>query len=305
MVKELNYVLQEEDFRNWFHWNVVHNTSKTRKYVGYVLSTGVAAILLIQGYMSAGLNFQKLLPTILLAIGVVFVMGYTSSDRAVERALWKRSGLQRMKNFNAFPRVHFVADEKRISITTEAQQAINQDATHQVISYSQLSGVEMIDRLILIKQPKQIQFVARSAFESQEEEAEFIRFIEERIADAKEHPEEYVPEPTAEEIEEEETKKAEREENAAAIAANPAADDGDCSVAEEDIHRVDTSNMGTLGKIAHMVAADADMDTDSDADTAEECTDSTEETADKVSEKENKPEDDAESTQKVSESNAE
>ena len=299
MVKELNYMLQEEDFRNWFHWNVVHNSSKTRKYVGYVLSAGVAAILLIQGYMSAGLNFQKLLPTILLAVGVIFVMGYTSSDRAVERALWKRSGLQRMKNFNAFPHVHFVADEKRITITTEAQQAINQDATHQVISYSQLSGVEMIDRLILIKQPKQIQFVARSAFESQEEEAEFIRFIEERIADAKEHPEEYTPE----EIEEEEAQKAEREENAAAIAANPAADDGDRSVAEEDIHRVDTSNMGTLGKIAHMVAADADMDTDSDA--AEECTDNSEDTASEMPENADSREDNTELMGNKTESGAE
>ena len=299
MVKELNYMLQEEDFRNWFHWNVVHNSSKTRKYVGYVLSAGVAAILLIQGYMSAGLNFQKLLPTILLAVGVIFVMGYTSSDRAVERALWKRSGLQRMKNFNAFPHVHFVADEKRITITTEAQQAINQDATHQVISYSQLSGVEMIDRLILIKQPKQIQFVARSAFESQEEETEFIRFIEERIADAKEHPEEYTPE----EIEEEETQKAEREENAAAIAANPAADDGDRSVAEEDIHRVDTSNMGTLGKIAHMVAADADMDTDSDA--AEECTDNSEDIAGEMPENADSREDNTELMGNKTESGAE
>lgn len=301
MVKELNYMLQEEDFRNWFHWNVVHNSSKTRKYVGYVLSAGVAAILLIQGYMSAGLNFQKLLPTILLAAGVIFVMGYTSSDRAVERALWKRSGLQRMKNFNAFPHVHFVADEKRITITTEAQQAINQDATHQVISYSQLSGVEMIDRLILIKQPKQIQFVARSAFESQEEEAEFIRFIEERIADAKEHPEEYTPE----EIEEEEAQKAEREENAAAIAANPAADDGDRSVAEEDIHRVDTSNMGTLGKIAHMVAADADMDTDSDSDAAEECTDNSEDTASEMPENADSREDNTELMGNKTESGAE
>ncbi|MGO4970697.1 hypothetical protein ACTQ56_01665 [[Clostridium] aminophilum] len=299
MVKELNYMLQEEDFRNWFHWNVVHNSSKTRKYVGYVLSAGVAAILLIQGYMSAGLNFQKLLPTILLAVGVIFVMGYTSSDRAVERALWKRSGLQRMKNFNAFPHVHFVADEKRITITTEAQQAINQDATHQVISYSQLSGVEMIDRLILIKQPKQIQFVARSAFESQEEEAEFIRFIEERIADAKEHPEEYTPEG----IEEEEAQKAEREENAAAIAANPAADDGDRSVAEEDIHRVDTSNMGMLGKIAHMVAADADMDTDSEA--AEECTDNSEDTASEMPENADSREDNTELMGNKTESGAE
>ena len=262
MVKEYHYGLQEEDFRSWFHWNVVNNSHKGKKYFGYTLSCAVAAIVVYQAYMQAGLNFQRLLPSILLAAGVMFVMLYTASDKAVERALWKRSGLQRMKKNNAFPKVHLTVDEKRITIETEAQPSVGLDATKLLISYSQLDGVEAIDRLLLIRQPKQIQFVARSVFTSQEEEDEFIRYIEERIADAKEHPEEYTPELTPEEIEAAEMEKAEREENAAALAANPAAHDEDSKVDETDIRRVDTSNMGTIGKLAHMVAADVNDEAD-------------------------------------------
>ena len=59
-------------------------------------------------------------------------------------------------------------------------------------SFKDILGILEIERLFLLEtKDKTWQFVAKSAFESQEKMQEFYAFMEERIEDAKAHPEKY------------------------------------------------------------------------------------------------------------------
>ncbi|MBO6270873.1 MAG: hypothetical protein J6N19_17225, partial [Clostridium sp.] len=124
--------------------------------------------------------------------------------------------------------------------------------------------------------------IAKSGFADDAEKDEFIRFISEKIADAKEHPENYPTEKELEQKAREEEAAKEAEERERRIAAGEITEE---SAADEDapqITRVDTSRMGSIGKLAHMVTADVEdapeEAPEAAAETAEDSTEAAAET---------------------------
>ena len=120
-------------------------------------------------------------------------------------------------------------------------------------SYSDIEQMVEIERMYLLEtNEKTWQFVAKSAFSSEEEQKQFESFMNEKLADAKENPEEY---PSV-------TKNPENAENAekaegGALHQNAALEDDVVEADEPEITRVDTSHMGKIGKMAHFIGNQA------------------------------------------------
>ena len=107
-----------------------------------------------------------------------------------------------------------------------------------------------IERMYLLEtNEKTWQFIAKSAFSSEEEQKQFETFMNEKLADAKENPEEY---PSV-------TKNPENAENqeGGALHQNAALEDDVVEADEPEITRVDTSHMGKIGKMAHFIGSQA------------------------------------------------
>ena len=106
-------------------------------------------------------------------------------------------------------------------------------------SYSDIEQMVEIERMYLLEtNEKTWQFIAKSAFSSEEEQKQFESFMNEKLADAKENPEEY---PSV-------TKNPENAENAekaesGALHQNAALEDDVVEADEPEITRVDTSHM--------------------------------------------------------------
>ena len=267
MQKELNYRLAEEDYRNWIHWSLTENPQKNRKFMAVALFIGLSFFLLSSGYRAAEGDITKMVPNIVIMLIVAGVLLVGMSQKHQEKLIWKRSGLQRLKMRDEFPTVHLVAEEGLLRIDARGAE---DDERHTSFSYKEIFEIREIERLILLRTQKAWQFIAKSAFADDTEKDEFIRFLQEKIDDAAAHPENYPTEKEMEQAEKEAEAAKAAEERAARIAAGEILpeEEEDRDADAPQITRVDTSRMGSIGKLAHMVTADAGEESD-DAEEAE------------------------------------
>lgn len=184
-MKELKYRLIKEDYKNWIRWNVAQHDSKKLKIVSAIFFVIFAFLFLGRSFALAG-NFKANIGPVLVLMMVGAAMYYTISPQNQERVIWKRSGLGRLEKAGRFPDVKLTILEKGITIEVAAEGVRNE------YSFKDILGILEIERLFLLEtKDKTWQFVAKSAFESQEKMQEFYAFMEERIEDAKAHPEKY------------------------------------------------------------------------------------------------------------------
>lgn len=242
-MRELEYQLVKEDYKNWIHWNVLRNESKKMKIFSLVIYIGFVVIYIGGSLNSAKGNMAALIPAIGMALLVGAAMFYTTSHHNQERMIWKKSGLKRLERNNNFPVVRLTLNELGLVMEVPSENVTKE------YRYNELFGILEIERLFLLEaNDKTWQFVAKSAFGSREEMDEFKAFMEEKIADAKENPEKY----EKKEAVQEETKPA------GSDGADAAYEGGKSYGSDEDaekIEPVDTSNMGKIGKMAHIMAA--------------------------------------------------
>ena len=225
---------------------MLRNESKKMKLFTLVIYVAFVVIYVGGSISSAKGNPAAVIPSLGMALIVGAAMFYTTSHHNQERLIWKKSGLKRLEKANNFPVVHLSLGEFGIVMNVPSENVTKE------YRYNELSGILEIERLFLLEaNDKTWQFVAKSAFGSREEMDEFMAFMEEKIADAKENPEKY------EKIEE--TPEQPEEDSAEYSGNTPqAGGDGYASDSEEDaeeIEPVDTSNMGKIGKMAHIMAA--------------------------------------------------
>ena len=179
-MKELNYRLVKEDYKNWIRWNVARHDSKKMKIVTAVFFVIFAFLFLGRSFVLSGNFFVSVL--VLILVGAA--MFYTISPQNQERMIWKKSGLGRLEKAGRFPDVKLTILETGITIEVAAENVKNE------YSFKDILGILEIERLFLLEtKDKAWQFVAKSAFESPEQMEEFYAFMEERIEDAKAHPE--------------------------------------------------------------------------------------------------------------------
>ena len=158
--------------------------------------------------------------------------------------IWKRSGLKIWKKTGNFPVVHLTLDEKTLTMTVAAQEMT------KTYSYSDIEQMVEIERMYLLEtNEKTWQFIAKSAFSSEEEQKQFETFMNEKLADAKENPEEY---PSVTKI-----RKMRRIRRAVPCIRTPRLRDDVVEADEPEITRVDTSHMGKIGKMAHFIGSQA------------------------------------------------
>lgn len=260
-MRELEYQLVKDDYKNWIHWNVLRNESKKMKIFSLVIYVGFVVIYVGGSLNSAKGNMAALIPAIGMALLVGAAMFYTTSHHNQERMIWKKSGLKRLERNNNFPVVHLTLNDLGLVMEVPSENVTKE------YRYSELFGILEIERLFLLEaNDKTWQFIAKSAFSSQEEMDEFKTFMEEKIADAKENPEKYEKK---EEIPEE-------PQAAGSDVTDVSYEGGSASGSDEEaeeIEPVDTSNMGKIGKMAHIMAAmAADAENEEDSEGTEEST---------------------------------
>lgn len=267
-MREIVYELVKEDYQDWVHWNVKKNYSeKARKKTVFVFVALTAAFVL------SGIFFNKsltaIMPTLLIGIGGgMYILKSTSFEGQV-KMVWKRSGLDKLEKSGDYPIIHLNMLDRGMKMVVEKQDMV------KAWGYKDIVGFEETDRLFLIEAAdKTWQFVAKSGFESREEMDEFLAFLTEKMEAAKAEPEKYSEEAMAQE----------QNPEASLIEADGLLEDGEeksSSAADEDgspaeidfsddnvkIEHVDTSSMGKIGKMAHIMAA---MAAASDEEEAEE-----------------------------------
>lgn len=242
-MRELEYQLVKEDYKNWIHWNVLRNESKKMKIFSLVIYVGFVVIYVGGSLNSAKGNMAALIPSIGMALLVGAAMFYTTSHHNQERMIWKKSGLKRLEKNNNFPVVHLTLNDLGLVMEVPSENVTKE------YRYSELFGILEIERLFLLEaNDKTWQFIAKSAFSSQEEMDEFKAFMEEKIADAKENPEKY-------EKKEEIPEETQAAGNDGADASYESGSSYGSNEEAEEIEPVDTSNMGKIGKMAHIMAA--------------------------------------------------
>lgn len=231
-MQKLVYRLAKEDYLNWIHWNVRRRNLKKVQRITLIV---YAAFWIF--YMGMNIAAKKE-PASLISTGIMMlilggIMCYAVSARHQERVIWKRSGLQKLEKKDGFPTVELTLEETGIIVKVPDQES-------KEFSYADISEIREIERLFLLAASDQSwHFVAKSAFDSQEEMEAFKTWMEEKIEDAKEHPEKYKK---SEKIEE----SSDSEEKIEMISGLEE---------EVEIEPVDTQNMGKVGKMAHIMAA--------------------------------------------------
>ena len=185
-MQEFEYRLEKEDYKNWIHWNVLKHESKKMKMVSALLYVAFLALFLGKNVMQAKGNLVLLVPSIVIAVLVGIGMFYMISNQNQERMIWKRSGLKNLEKTGNFPVVHLTLDEKTLTMTVAAQEMT------KTYSYSDIEQMVEIERMYLLEtNEKTWQFIAKSAFSSEEEQKQFETFMNEKLADAKADAEKY------------------------------------------------------------------------------------------------------------------
>lgn len=251
-MQELKYQLEKEDYFDWIHWNVGRqNLGKMKKITAIIY--GVFLVIYLGSSIASKADPVSLISTILFVAALGGFMFYIVSAKHQERVIWKRSGLKKLEKTVGFPFVNLTVRED--GITMEVPGQVCKD-----YPYTELSGLEETERLFLLgASDKTWQFVAKSAFESPEKLDEFKVFVTEKIEDAKEHPEKY--------RKADETESGDNLERAGTDGYFENA--GSVSYEEESIEPIDTSSMGKIGKMAHIMAALA-AESAKDEDAAED-----------------------------------
>lgn len=240
-MQELEYRLVKEDYKSWIRWNVRKHESKRLKLITIALYVVFLAVFLSGNLPAAQGDMVEIAKVIGLALIVGAAMLYLVSNSNQERMIWSRTGLKKMDKAGKYPTIHVQMNDQFLIMTSVGQDV------KKTYSYRDIECMEEIERLFLLKMSDQTwQFVATSAFADQAAMDEFKAFIEAKMADAKEHPERY-PDP-------DERKKEKKKAAAGRAAESIGDDDGDD---EAMIAKVDTSRMGKIGKMAHIVASRA------------------------------------------------
>ena len=243
-MQEFEYRLEKEDYKNWIHWNVLKHESKKMKMVSALLYVAFLALFLVKNVMQAKGNLVLLVPSIVIAVLVGIGMFYMISNQNQERMIWKRSGLKNLEKTGNFPVVHLTLDEKTLTMTVAAQEMT------KTYSYSDIEQMVEIERMDLLEtNEKTWQFIAKSAFSSEEEQKQFETFREiiPRFIHSLQRDYKSV------------TKNPENAENqeGGALHQNAALEDDVVEADEPEITRVDTSHMGKIGKMAHFIGSQA------------------------------------------------
>ena len=241
-MRELRFQLVKEDYQSWIRWNVARNDSKKMKLVSLALYVVFLVVFLGGNIRAAQGNIQAIIPSVLVSLVVGAGMLYVVSKKNQERMIWKNSGLLKMEKAGAFPHVIVTVEEKGLTMDVPELNA------KKSYSYRELLSVMEIDRLFLVEtSDKTCQFIAKSAFADRADMDEFIAFLNGKIEDAKEHPENY---PVSGETE-------------GAFAGSqgngPISRKAEAAFSDEEdapeIKPVDTSHMGKIGKMAHIMAS--------------------------------------------------
>lgn len=247
-MREIRYRLETADYKNWIQWNVKRNYSEKARKKTIVIFVVMVAALMVVGFV-VGKNISSMIPTLLLGIvGGVYIIRSTSAE-AQERMLWKRTGLSKLEKSGNYPEVRLELLESGIIMHAENQ------GMEKMYGYKEIVSVEEIERMFLLETTEKTwQFVAKSAFADEEEQNAFRALIEAKIEVAKEDPESY-----SQEAMEREKKAAagETEQMAEAVGSIDAAPEQEMQLDEDavEIQHVDTSNMGKIGKMAHIMAS--------------------------------------------------
>lgn len=270
-MRKLTYQLVKEDYKSWIHWNVVRHESPKTKMISIAVYVAFVALFLGRNIVTGRGNLLVMLNSVFFALLVGGMMFYMTSTHNQERIVWKKSGLGRLEKENRFPVVELTILDKGIVMEVAAEGVKNE------YSFKDILGILEIERLFLLEASnKTWQFVAKTAFESREEMEEFRSLMEEKIEDAKEHPENYVSgkaEDTASETVPDAGTEDVPGENGRP-AEGPASEIGETDVSRTEetqepevaIEPVDTSRMGKIGKMAHIMAAENNEKTETEAE---------------------------------------
>lgn len=257
-MQKIVYRLETADYKNWIQWNVNRNYSeKTRKKTILIFGVLVAALMLMGIFV--GKNITSMLPTLILGVcGGVYLVHSTSRE-AQEKILWKRTGLAKLEKSGNYPEVHLELWEAGLVMRAENQ------GMEKKYGYQDILSIEELERMFLLETTEKTwQFVAKSGFSDEEEQNAFYRLVEAKITAAKEDPARY----SKEALEREERNEAGETEpeqadvgtegmTGAPLHAEESGTPEEETAAENEvtISHVDTSNMGKIGKMAHIMAA--------------------------------------------------
>lgn len=234
-MQEYKYQLQKDDYLDWIHWNVARQDMKKAKMISTLIFVGFSIFYIVSS-VTSGKGMAAMLSS-LVTLGLLgCMMFYMISARNRERMIWKRSGLKRLEKTNSFPKIILTIEKNGFTMEVP-NQARNE------FSYADISEIEETPRLFLLGTADQRwQFVAKTAFSDPSEAQQFKSMMLEKIEDAKAHPERY---------------EKEEQEQLSADGAGDASKDDEIYLEESDgnVEPVDTSSMGKIGKMAHIMAA--------------------------------------------------
>ena len=227
-MKEYTYQLEKDDYREWIQWNIKKHDQKKVRYITVGVMMALLAMTLI-GNLSSGAPLAAAVGSSIMFLGLGAIMLYITSPQNQERMIYKKSGLKKMEK-TGFPTVNLVLREDGFDL-----YGSNRAEEQMHYQYTALSEILELERLILLKTADGgYQFVAKKAFASQEEQEAFKTFLQEKMEDAKAHPENY-------KLENEEDE-AERERSS--------------RVWEEGyiVRNKNTEGLGKIGQMAHILA---------------------------------------------------
>lgn len=252
IMRELNYQLVMEDYKSWLHWNVVRNQKSKMKTIASIAYVVFVIFITIRNFKATGGNIMAIVPSIVIAVLMGVLLFYGTSVSYQEKMLFKRSGLKNMEKSGQFPTIHIELKDTSMEVTaTNAKETAKNE-----FSYRDFVSVQEIDRLYLLEMGNRTwQFIALSAFADEEEKAAFRSFMEEKIADAKVNPAKYALVKKAGEDADESA--PDGSETAGGSLTSGADGSGESDEADDvpRIQPVDTSRMGKIGKMAHIMAA--------------------------------------------------
>ncbi|WP_194610828.1 YcxB family protein [Clostridium vitabionis] len=262
-MREYHFELVPDDYHSWIRFQMRRGGQQKKKMFAFLLY-GVLVVIMIWQQLNpkggAARDPKQALFSLGLAVAVGLVLFFGMSEKHQEKLIFRKSGVDRAAREGTLPRITLQVDDECLRASQEGQPHV------QLISYRDILSVEDFERILLLCSGKEYQVIPKSAFPDEDAQKEFREFIEAKIADARENPDKYK---TLAELKAGE-KEARAAEKAAAndavqdeaapgngASTSGADEDGEIGADEASITRVNTSGMGKLGKIAHMVAADA------------------------------------------------
>lgn len=189
---DIRFTVLKEDYKDWIHYNVEQSSrGKNKNFrIGAVVCYLTIA-LACSGYnILHGGDIRQASLSFLVGLGICGYILYTTSPKGIEAATYKKHGLHKLEKTKNYQELEVYADDEKcvMTITSTGQQ--------RTFSYQEFLDVIEIDRIYMITTSEnRVQFICKSAFQTAEEGEEFIAFIKEKIADAKENPDKYpIPE---------------------------------------------------------------------------------------------------------------